>query len=407
MAPEPRTQQPPPRKSCGLVLAGLAVVCVAAAVAVYGIMGRHQSEAELQVATDAAAIPTVAVVTPARGEGRQELVLPGDIEAYYEAPIYARVSGYVKMWYQDIGARVQSGQLLAEIDAPDLDQQLAQAKANLGIAKANEALAALTAKRWQALRTTDSVSQQTADEKAGDAAAKHAAVLAAEADVQRLAALEGFKRITAPFDGVVTARKTDVGALINAGSGSSAGPELFSVADVHEMRIYVRVPQTFAPQLQAGMTAILKLPQLSRTYTAKLVTTSSAITHDSRTILAELQADNADGSLLPGTYAEVHFQLTAPPNVLRLPTSSLLFRQNGLEVATVGPQDKVVLKHVEVGRDLGTEIEVTSGVEPSDRVIDSPPDSIANGEVVKVAEPDAKAPANVAQGNTPAAEAHE
>jgi RND family efflux transporter MFP subunit len=396
------------RKSRGLGLLGVAVLGVATAVAVIGIMDRHQSEAELQTWTDAAAVPTVAVVTPGHGEARQELVLPGDVEAFYQAPIYARVSGYVKMWYEDIGARVKAGQLLAEIDAPDLDQQLAQAKGNLSIAKANEELAALTARRWQALRATDSVSQQTADEKAGDAAAKHAAVAAAEAEVQRLNALESFKRITAPFDGVVTARKTDVGALINAGSDS--GPELFSVADVHAMRVYVRVPQTFAPELRIGMTATLVLPQhTTRTYTAKLATTSNSISADSRTVLVELHADNTDGSLLPGTYADVHFQLPEAPGILRLPTSALLFREHGLEVATVGPGDKVLLTPIEVGRDLGTEVEVTSGITASDRVIDSPPDSIAAGELVKIAAPEPKAApaANVAEEGTPAGGAHE
>jgi RND family efflux transporter MFP subunit len=387
------------------------VLCVAGAVAVLGVMSRDRSEAELQTWTDAAAIPTVTVVSPMRGEEKQELVLPGTVEAFYQAPIYARVSGYVKMWYKDIGAHVKAGELLAEIDAPDLDQQLAQARGNLLIAEANEQLAELTAKRWRALRTTDSVSQQTADEKAGDAAAKHAAVVSAEADVQRLVALESFKRITAPFDGVVTARKTDVGALINAGSGS--GPELFSVADMHEMRIYVRVPQTFAPELQIGMTATLRLPQhTKRTFTAKLATTSSSVATDSRTVLVELQADNADGALLPGTFAEVHFQLPEPPDVLRLPTSTLLFREHGLKVATVGPQDKVVLKPIEVGRDLGTEVEVTSGIAASDRVIDSPPDSIGAGDLVKVAAPAAVSPsaapaAKVAVGEAPAADAHE
>jgi RND family efflux transporter MFP subunit len=402
---QPPSPVVPVRKSRRLLgLLGACALCVAIAVAVLGILDRQQSEAELQSWTDAAAIPTVTVVTPQRGEAQQELVLPGDIEAYYEAPIYARVSGYVKMWYQDIGAKVKTGQLLAEIDAPDLDQQLARAKGDLQIAKANEELAVLTAKRWQALRKTDSVSQQTADEKAGDAAAKHAAVQAAQAEVDRLNALESFKRIVAPFDGVVTARRTDVGALINAGSGT--GPELFSVADVHEMRVYVRVPQTFAPQLKVGMMAKLKLPQTQRLFDAKLVTTSGAINPDSRTVLVELQADNPDGALMPGTFAEVHFQLPEPPNVLRLPTSSLLFREHGLKVATVGPDNKVILKPVEVGRDLGTEVEVTSGVSVSDRVIDSPPDSIADGEVVKIADPEAK-PANMAAGTAPATGNHE
>ncbi len=396
----PFQSPPPPRRSWRLGLLAAAALCLATAVAVLGIMSREQSKAALQTWTDAAAVPTVAVVSPGHGEAPQELVLPGDVEAFYQAPIYARVSGYVKMWYEDIGAHVAAGQLLAEIDAPDLDQQLAQAKGNLAIAKAGESLADLTAKRWQALRVTDSVSQQTVDEKAGDAAAKHAAVVAAEADVQRLNALESFKRIISPFDGVVTARKTDVGALINAGSGS--GPELFSVADMHAMRIYVHVPQAYAPQLKIGMAATLRLPQqTAKTYTAKLVTTSASVAQDSRTVLVELQADNTDGALLPGTFAEVHFQLAEPPGVLRLPTSSLLFREHGLEVATVGPGDKVALKPIEVGRDLGTEVEIASGILPSDRVIDSPSDSIAAGEVVKVAAPE------IADATKAAAGSHE
>ena len=378
---------PRPRKAGRLGLLGVCALCMASATATMGIMSRQESEAKLQLWTDAAAVPTVAVVLPQRGEKPQELVLPGNVEAFYQAPIYARVSGYVKMWYQDIGAHVQAGQLLAEIDAPDLDQQLAQARGNLAIAKANELLAVLTARRWQALRASDLVSQQTADEKSGDAVAKHAAVLSAEAEVRRLSALESFKRITAPFDGVVTARKTDVGALINAGSGS--GPELFSVADIHAMRIYVRVPQTFAPELRTGMAATLHLPQHPKqTFTATLATTANAIAPESRSVLVELHADNRDGKLLPGTYAEVHFELPAPADVLRLPTSALLFRRRGLEVATVGPQGKVVLKPVEVGRDLGTDVEITAGIDPADRVIDSPPDSIAAGEAVKLAGPD-------------------
>jgi len=375
---------PPPRPPRYLGAIGVLVLAAAIATALFGVMSRRQSEADLRTWTDAAAVPTVAVVTPARGEKHQELVLPGDVEAFYQAPIYARVSGYVKMWYEDIGAHVKSGQLLAEIDAPDLDQQLAQAKGNLASAKAKEELADLTAKRWRALRASDSVSQQTTDEKAGDAVAQHAAVVSAEAEVERLNALEGFKRITAPFDGVVTARKTDVGALITA--GSSSGPELFTVADMHAMRIYVRVPQAIAPQLQVGMKATLRLPQhTERTFTATLATTSNAVARDSRTVLAELHADNADGALLAGTFAEVHFQIPESPDVLRLPTSALLFREHGLEVATVGPQNHVVMKPVEVGRDLGTEVEVISGIDASDRVIDSPPDSIAAGDVVKPA----------------------
>ena len=374
----------PTRKTRRLGVFGLCVSAVATICATTGIIGRDESKAELQARTIAAAVPTVAVVLPRHGEEPQHLALPGNVEAFYQAPIYARVSGYVKMWYQDIGARVKAGQLLAEIDAPDLDQQLAQAKGNLAIAKANGELALLTARRWQALRATDAVSQQTADEKTGDAAAKHAAVLAAEAEVRRLIALESFKRITAPFDGVVTARKTDVGALINAGSGS--GPELFRVADLHAVRVYVRVPQTFAPELRVGMAATLHLPQHPKlSYTAKVATTANAVSLDSRTLLVELLADNPDGELLPGAYAEVHFQLPVSPDVLLLPTSALLFRAQGPEVATIGPRNHVVLKPIGIGRDLGTEVEVTSGIDLTDRVIDGPSDSIAAGDPVEIA----------------------
>ncbi|HEY4045040.1 MAG TPA: efflux RND transporter periplasmic adaptor subunit [Rhodopila sp.] len=362
----------------------IAVLIGAVALAVSGIWSRKQSEAKLSQWTKAQAIPTVAVVTPKRGAKDQELILPGDIEAYYEAPIYARVPGYLKMWYQDIGAHVKAGEQLALIDTPDLDQQFEQAKSDLASVQANATLAELTAKRWHSLLASQSVSQQTADEKEGDAVAKRALVAASQANVDRLQAMENFKHITAPFDGVVTARETDIGALINAGSGS--GVELFKVADMHQMRVYVRVPQAYASQLTRGMEADLKLAQYPhQMFKATLDTTSNAISKDSRTVLVELMAENSGGKLWPGTFAEVHFKLPPDADVLKIPTSALVFREHGLEVATVGPGNKIALKPVTAGRDLGTEIEILSGLDASDRVVDNPTDSIAAGDVVRVA----------------------
>ena len=361
---------------------GIVVGVAAMAIVAFGIGSRLWGDADLATKTRAEAIPTVTVITAKRGTTDRNLTLPGTIQAYFEAPIYARVSGYLKSWDQDIGAQVKAGQLLAEIDTPDLDQQLNQAKADLAVAQSNENLADLTSKRWQVLVKKDAVSQQDADEKAGDAQAKKATVLAAEANVQRLMALEGFKRIVAPFDGTVTARETDVGALINAGGGT--GPELFRVADIHKMRIYVRVPQAMSGNLADGQLAELHLPQNpNQPVAAKVVTTSHAINEASRTLLVELQADNANGALQPGTYAEVAFKLADDPNTLRLPTSALLFRENGLKVATVTADNKVVLKPISIARDLGSEVEIASGVAATDSVIDSPSDSIAAGDTVR------------------------
>jgi RND family efflux transporter MFP subunit len=363
---------------------GIIVLIVAVAIVALGIGTRMIGEASLARRTDAEAIPSVVLVEPKQGMADQTLSLPGDIQAYFEAPIYARVSGYLKSWQEDIGAHVTQGQLLAEIDTPDLDQQLNQAKADLAQAQSNARLAALTSKRWQVLVKKDAVSQQDADEKSGDAQAKQAAVVAAQANVQRLMALEGFKRIVAPFNGVVTARETDVGALIVAGGGS--GPELFRVADIHRMRIYVRVPQALSENLVVGQTADLHLPQNpNRAIPATVVTSSHAINAASRTLLVELQADNADGTLQPGTFAEVHFKLPPNPGALRLPTSALLFREDGLKVATLAANDTVVLKPVTIGRDLGTEVEIVSGLAATDRVINSPSDSVTEGETVRVA----------------------
>jgi len=364
---------------------------VAIGVAMLGVANREKNETNLTQWTHSQAVPTVDVVSPERGVDRQELVLPGDVEAWYHAPIYARVNGYVKMWYKDIGAKVKAGDLLAEIDTPDLDQQYEQAKGELAKAQANEALAELTAKRWEAMRNTAAVSQQEADEKAGEYDASKAEVAAAQANVAKLEALEGFKKIIAPFDGVVTARNIDVGALVNSRPTSPLA--LFEVADIHEMRVYVSVPQSFSAELHVGMTAELQLPQYpDRSFKATLATTSNAISQKARSLLVELHRDNKDGVLQPGSFAEVHFELPANKEVLRLPASALIFRRDQPEIAIVGPDDRVTLKPIEVGRDLGTVIEVLSGLSTSDRVIRSPSDSIADGDEVRIAGQDKVAP---------------
>ena len=360
---------------------------VAIAVAYFGITGREKHETNLAKKTVAQSIPTVDVVSPERGTEPQVLVLPGEIQAWYTAPILARVNGYVKMWYKDYGAHVKAGDLLAEIDTPDLDQQYDQAKADLATAKANLELAEITTRRWSALIKSDAVSQQAADEKAGEAAARRAQVEAAKAKVGHLAALEDFKKIVAPFDGIVTVRNIDVGALVSATPSGNLHElqQLFEVSDVHMLRIYVQVPQAYAAQLSAGLKADLKLSQYpNRVFEATLATTARAITQKSRSLLVELHADNKDGLLQPGSFVEVHFKLPPNEHVLRLPTTALIFRSLHPEVAVVGEDNKITLKRVEVGRDLGTEVEILSGLSLSDRVVKSPSDSVADGDEVRI-----------------------
>ncbi|MDA8231353.1 MAG: efflux RND transporter periplasmic adaptor subunit [Magnetospirillum sp.] len=361
-----------------------------------GILRRHRQETEVRQWTAAAAIPTVSIVMPQPGPAATRLVLPGDVEAWYEAPIYARVNGYVKDWYFDYGARVKKGDLLAEIETPDLDQQLRQAEADVVRAKANENLAAITAKRWRVLLETHSVSQEATDEKIGDLEAKTAALAAARATVQKLEAFESFKYVIAPFTGVVTARKTDIGDLINAGSGH--GRELFRVADVHEMRTFVQVPQQLAAGMRPGLRADLLLPQYpARIFPATVATTSNAINRGARTLLVELHSGNPDGLLQPGAYAEVHFCLPRNFKVLRIPTSALLFRKGGLKVAVVGADNRIELRPIKVGRDLGTQVDILTGITRFDRVVNRPPDSLAGGEIVRIA-------GQVAPGAGPAGE---
>lgn len=380
-------------KPTGLKRAGVIVAVAAILLVATGIWARANKAGEVQKWTNERAVPSVSVLTAKDVAAKSELVLPGRLEAYSEAPIFARVSGYLKKWNVDIGTQVRAGQLLAEIDTPELYQQLEQAKADLANAQANEALAESTAKRWKNLRATDSVSQQETDQKNSDLAVRSAAVAAAQANVSRMKSLESFKRVTAPFDGVVTSRKTDIGALINAGSGN--GVELFRVADVHILRVSVRVPQNQAARIQAGMIATLTVPEHpGQTFSATLKRTSGAISTTSGTLLAELEVDNKEGKLTPGAYAEIKLGLAADNQTKRVPASALILRKGGVQLAVVGKDNRVVMKKIQMGRDFGSEIEVLSGLDPDDRIIDSPPDSLEDGELVRIEVPPPAKPDN-------------
>jgi RND family efflux transporter MFP subunit len=364
--------------------AGVTALVAAAGVVGVGLVSRSMASQSLKSWTQAEAIPRVNVVRPDGALANQTLVLPGQVQAFFDAPIHARVNGYLKAWYDDIGAHVKGGQVLATIDTPDLDQQYIQAKADLATAIANQKLAQTTANRWNSLLTQDAVSRQEAEEKNGDLEAKSALVNAAKANVQRLGALESFKQIVAPFDGIVTARSTDVGQLISAGALNDPG--LFTVSDVHRLRIYVRVPQDYTAQIHPGETVTLSVPEYpARQFRATLVSSSGAIATQSGALLVEAQIDNLDGALKPGDYAQVTFNLPPASGALRLPATAVMFRNDGMTVAVVGPNDRVALKHVTVARDLGTTVEIATGLSPNDAVIDNAPDSIANGEVVRVA----------------------
>ncbi len=364
----------------------LILLAVALALAVWGEVSRVLARSSLGKETADAAQPTVLTTTPNRAALGEELVLPGTVQAFIEAPIYARTSGYLKIWHTDIGSEVGKGQLLGEIETPEVDQQLSQAQADLATARANEALSNSTNVRWKGLLSTGSVSKQDADEKAGDAAAKKAAADSAAANVARLRELESFKRVVAPFAGVITARNTDIGALINA--GQSAGSELFRIADTHKLRIYVQVPETYAAVTRAGLEAELRFAeQPQKTYAARTVRTSNALNPTLRTLQVELELDNVNREVFPGAYAEVHFKLPASAESLRLPANTVLFRSAGLQVATIDKQKRIKLKSIVQGRDFGNTIEVLSGIDADDVVVLNPPDSLTDGILVRIAPP--------------------
>jgi len=377
-----------------LVRGGVVVGALAFIVIVWSVFSSYRASAKLKEATDAQAIITVATTKPQPLSDLTELILPGNLQANYEAPIYARTSGYLKRWLVDIGTPVKAGQLLGEIESPEVSAQLIQAQADLATAEANQKIANVTAERWRNLRASDSVSKQEADEKISLAASNDAQVQAAKANVQRLRELTSFQKVVAPFDGVVTARNTDIGQLIVA--GSNTGPELFRVADMRKLRLYVRVPQTYAALMKPGITADLVFPDRpGKIYTAKLDSTSSAIEQSTRTLLAQLSVENKNNELLPGAYSEVHFKLPqgASSDSYKLPANVLLFRGDGMKVATVGDNGQVVMKEVTIGRDYGSDIEIVQGLSAGDKVILSPPDSLTDGVNVHVA----PAPGQVAQ----------
>jgi RND family efflux transporter MFP subunit len=363
---------------------GFAAIVIALSLAAWGIVSRMSQRATLATDTAELAIPTVSTIKPAPSSSAEQLVLPGSVQAYNEAMIFARTNGYVRQWYTDIGTRVKKGQPLAEIDTPEVDQQLRQARADLGTAQANFQLAHTTDQRWRELLATNSVSRQAADSAAGDASAKKAALASAEANVARLSDLESFKHVVAPFDGVVTSRNTDIGALINAGQGSA----LFRVSDTSKLRVYVLVPQLYAANTTPGLHADLTFPERpGKTYAAQVVRTADALDPVSRTLQVELLVDNSSGELFPGAYAQVHFKLPQGAGSLSVPASAVLFRSADLQVAVVGADHRVTLKSITTGRDFGTSLEVLTGLAPGDDIIANPPDSLATGTLVHVVQP--------------------
>jgi len=373
------------------------VAIVALVLAVWGIVSRIHTRAELRNSTTENAVLTVVTAKPQLSDAGNELVLPGIVQAYIESPIYARTNGYLKIWYTDIGTRVHKGQLLAEIETPEVDRELAQARADLDTAQANFALSKITNDRWQGLLKTQAVSKQDADNRAGDAAAKAAMVESAAQNVQRLSDLESFKRVLAPFDGVVTARNTDVGYLINA--GQSPNTELFRVADIHKLRIYAQVPEAYAAATETGLKAQLRFAERpDKTYEADTVRTSNALDPSARTLQVELQLDNRESQLFPGSYTEVHFKLPSSTETLRVPANTILFRSDGLQVAVVQNQDTIKIKKVTQGRDFGKTVEILTGLDPSDAVVVNPPDSIDDGMRVRIAPPPPKNAADQSGG---------
>ncbi len=366
-----------------LKIKALFAVIIAIGVVVWGINSRSKDQAGLVHLAQEQATPMVKVIQPSLTTEASDLVLPGTLQAYYSASVYARVNGYLKNWSVDIGTPVKAGQVLAVIETPELDQQLKQSEANLETALANERLTEITSNRWKNLLASDSVSRQEADEKNGDNEAKKALVMAARADVDRLRALASFKKITAPFDGLITSRKTDIGALINA--GHDAGHELFTVADTRKLRLYVNVPQNYAHKITAGMKADLDVPSFpGSSFVATLSANSGAVNEDSGTILMELAVDNKEGDLMPGGYGNVHFKLPVDRSLVHIPASALVFRKEGLSIATLTADNHVAFRKIQVSHDQGAVVEIANGLSATDRLIDNPPDSLENGDMVRI-----------------------
>ena len=388
MATENDSQsQPRKRRLFGVLLFGLLVLVVLGALTLFQRRSQYQALAK---ETETLAIPTVAVIHPITEPSEEGLVLPGSMQAYVESPIYARTNGYLKKWYRDIGSRVRAGELLADIDTPEVDQQLAQAKADLETSKANLSLSKITANRYQDLITSESVSKQEVDNAAGDLAAKQATVTSAEANVHRLSELESFKHIYAPFSGVITRRNVDIGTLINAGNGGST-QLLFSLAQTDPIRVYVNVPESAAPSIRPGLPANIELTQYpGRKFQGKVVRTAEAIDPATRTLLTEVDVPNKTGELLPGGYAQVHLGVQISGERLQVPVNALLFRSEGLRAVVVDENHKLHLQPLTIGRDYGVALEVLQGLRATDWIVLNPADSLEEGQQVNVKEANIK-----------------
>jgi RND family efflux transporter MFP subunit len=363
---------------------GVAAAAVAVALVGSGIYSRIHAEQELTTVAASASVPTVNIIAPKAGTNHDTLTLPANLQALNNAPIYARTSGYVRQWLVNIGDTVHRGEVLAVLDAPEVEQQLAAAQADLQTARANQQLANTTAQRWTTMLAKDAVSQQETDEKRGELAARTAVAAAAQANVRRLQATIDFTRLRAPFDGIVTTRNAEVGALVTAGN-ANAQP-LFVVADVNRIRALVRVPQGYSADVKPGMEVTLALPEYpGRSFTATLTRSAGAVDPSSGTVLVELQSANADRALKPGAYAQASFPIHGGGNALTLPPSALMVGQDGTRVAVLRADGKAELRKITIGRDLGKTIEVSAGLSANDRVIDSPPESLQTGDAVRVA----------------------
>jgi RND family efflux transporter MFP subunit len=365
-------------------LTGVIAFLLVGAVLISGIASRVRARSNLRSVTDQMAMPAVSVVLPTRTAPADEIILPGNVQPFIASPVYSRTNGYLRKWYFDIGAHVRKGQLLAVIETPEVDQQLQQARSNLLTAQANLDLAAITKTRYQGLLKSNAVSQQDVDNAVGTYNANNAIVEADRATVQQYTALVSFEKIYAPFDGVITARNTDIGDLINSGSSSTPKTDLFHIAQPGKLRVYVNVPEEYSQGIKVGMTADLNLAEFAgRKFQGKLVRTAEAINMTTRTLLIEIEVDNPKGTLLTGSYAEVHLKVPTQASTFLLPVNTLLFRSEGLRVGVV-KDGKVVLTAVTPGHDFGNTIEIVSGLKPNDQVIINPPDSIVHGQAVQI-----------------------